>query len=145
VSESRPFHLAVPVHDLIAARRFYGEVFGCVEGRSADHWVDFDFFGHQLVTHLSDSPPTLVTNPVDGSDVPVPHFGVVLSVDEWQVTVDRLRGAGISFVSEPTVRFAGTAGEQRTCFLLDPSGNAIELKAFADPAAMFATGGAATD
>lgn len=129
-----PFHLAVPVHDLAAARAFYGGVLGCPEGRSADTWVDFDLLGHQLVCHLDRErrPPVATHNPVDGHDVPVPHFGVVLEMAPWRALADRLRGAGVRFVIEPTVRFAGEPGEQATLFLLDPSGNALEFKAFAD-------------
>lgn len=134
-----PFHFAFPVDDLSAARRFYGELLGCPEGRSADHWVDFDLHGHQIVAHLA---PELVrgraTNPVDGEDVPVPHFGLVLSMDEWKSLADRLHAAGVEFVIPPTVRFAGQPGEQATMFLLDPAGNALEFKAMADPAKLFA-------
>lgn len=135
------FHLAMPVHDLAAARRFYGDVLGCAEGRSADHWVDFDLFGHQFVAHLDPSrsaaPPGL-SNEVDGDDVPVPHFGVLLSPDAWRTLADRLIEAGVDFVIEPHTRFAGQVGEQSTMFLLDPSGNALEFKAFADDAQVFA-------
>lgn len=130
-----PFHLAIPVHDLAAARGFYGGVLGCPEGRSAAHWVDFDLYGHQLVCHLVDGArpaPVAGANPVDGHDVPVPHFGVVLELPAWQALADRLRAAGTTFVIEPHVRFAGQPGEQATLFLLDPSGNALEFKAFAD-------------
>ena len=134
-----PFHLAFPVDDLGAARRFYGELLGCPEGRSAEHWVDFDLHGHQIVAHLSkDAPRRRTTNPVDGEDVPVPHFGLVLELGEWKALADRLQGAGIEFVIEPTVRFAGQPGEQATMFLLDPAGNALEFKAFADDAQVFA-------
>ena len=133
------FHLAIPVDDLAAARRFYGEVLGCPEGRSADHWVDFDLYGHQLVTHLGAGAGVALRNPVDGDEVPVPHFGVLLSVEEWHALADRLRAADTTFVIEPHVRFAGKAGEQHTMFLLDPAGNALEFKAFADDAMVFAT------
>jgi extradiol dioxygenase family protein len=134
-----PFHLAFPVDDLGAARRFYGELLGCPEGRSADHWIDFDLHGHQIVAHLSnDAPRTRTTNPVDGEDVPVPHFGLVLSMDAWKALAERLQGAGTEFVIEPTIRFAGQPGEQATMFLLDPAGNALEFKAMADPAKLFA-------
>jgi extradiol dioxygenase family protein len=142
VSTLRPFHLAVPVHDLAAARAFYGGLFGCPEGRSAADWVDFDFFGHQLVAHVDPArhpfarPPH--TNAVDGRDVPVPHFGVVLGWDEWHGLSARLREAGAHFVIEPYVRFAGQVGEQATFFLYDPSGNALEFKAFQDPSQLFA-------
>lgn len=129
-----PFHLAIPVHDLAAARAFYGGLFGCREGRSAERWVDYDLFGHQLVCHQVDGmvPPVAGDNAVDGHDVPVPHFGVVLEMDDWQALADRLRAAGVKFGIEPHVRFRGQPGEQATLFLLDPSGNALEFKAFAD-------------
>ena len=133
------FHLAFPVHDLGAARAFYGEVLGCPEGRSADTWVDFDLHGHQIVAHLApDDCRPVSTNPVDGDDVPASHFGLLLPVGRWHELVDRLRTAGVEWVIEPTVRFAGEPGEQHTCFLLDPSGNALEFKAFADDASVFA-------
>src|SRR3954469_21614735 len=120
-----PFHLAIPVDDLAAARRFYGGVLGCAEGRSADHWVDFDLHGHQIVAHLApESARRRATNPVDGEDVPVPHFGLVLEMHAWEALAERLQGAGVEFVIEPTVRFAGQPGEQATMFLLDPAGNA---------------------
>ena len=135
----RPFHLAFPVDDLDAARDFYGGLLGCREGRSADEWVDFDLYGHQIVAHLA---PQAVrrraANPVDGEEVPVPHFGVVLAIDEWRSLAERLTDARVEFVIAPTVRFAGTAGEQATMFLLDPAGNALEFKAMADPAKLFA-------
>ena len=134
-----PFHLAFPVDDLAAARRFYGELLGCPEGRSADHWVDFDLHGHQIVAHLA--PETVrapETNAVDGEHVPVPHFGVVLRMAEWKQLACRLQGAGTRFVIEPTVRFEGEPGEQATMFFLDPAGNALEFKAMADPANLFA-------
>ncbi|MDQ3289139.1 MAG: VOC family protein [Pseudomonadota bacterium] len=138
-----PFHLAIAVHDLAAARAFYGGVLGCAEGRSAERWVDYDLFGHQLVCHCVDgmqAAPAAGANPVDGHDVPVPHFGVVMELPDWQRLADRLRGAGIAFVIEPHVRFAGQPGEQATMFLLDPSGNALEFKGFADiQAQLFAT------
>ena len=130
-----PFHLAIPVHDLAAARRFYGEVFGLPEGRSSTQWVDFDFFGHQLVIH--EHPETASqeranTNPVDGHDVPVPHFGMVLEMPDWEALAQRLKAADVRFVIEPHLRFRGQPGEQATMFLLDPSGNALEFKAFRD-------------
>jgi len=135
-----PFHLAFPVDDLAAARRFYGGLLGCSEGRSSDQWVDFDFHGHQIVAHMApDAVRAKGINPVDGDDVPVPHFGLVLPMDEWRAVADRLTDAGTEFVIAPTVRFAGQAGEQATMFFLDPAGNAIELKAMADPAKLFAT------
>ena len=134
-----PFHLAFPVHDLAAARRFYGGLLGCPEGRSAARWIDFDFFGHQIVTHLAEGmEPRRHHNPVDGHDVPVPHFGAVLGMDEWRAMAERLRAAGIDFVIEPTIRFEGQPGEQATMFFLDPSGNALELKAMAQPENLFA-------
>ena len=136
-----PFHLAFPVDDLAAARRFYGELLGCPEGRSADHWVDFDLRGHQIVAHLaSEAAPKRGSNPVDGEDVPVPHFGLVLGMQEWKALAERLEGAGVEFVIPPTVRFEGQPGEQATMFLLDPAGNALEFKAMADPAKLFAKG-----
>ncbi|HEX8262462.1 MAG TPA: VOC family protein [Allosphingosinicella sp.] len=134
-----PFHLAFPVHDLEAARAFYGGLLGCREGRSASQWIDFDFFGHQIVAHLDpDMVPRRAHNPVDGHDVPVPHFGAVLDMAAWQDMAARLEAAGTSFVIEPTVRFRGAPGEQATMFFLDPSGNALEIKAMADPANLFA-------
>jgi extradiol dioxygenase family protein len=136
-----PFHLAFPVDDLAAARRFYGELLGCPEGRSAEHWVDFDLYGHQLVAHLApDAVRRRATNPVDGEAVPVPHFGLVLPMAEWKQLAQRLKQANVEFVIEPTVRFAGEPGEQATMFLLDPAGNALEFKAMADPAKLFAAG-----
>jgi hypothetical protein len=136
----RPFHLAFPVHDLAAARAFYGGTLGCPEGRSAESWIDFDLFGHQIVAHLDPTAkPVAVSNPVDGHDVPVPHFGVVLTMDAWQVLADRVKIAGITFGIEPHIRFVGQPGEQATMFFLDPSGNALEFKAFADDAQLFAT------
>ena len=137
-----PFHLAFPVHDLDAARAFYGGLLGCPEGRSSDRWIDYDFFGHQVVAHMVDEaePGSGVdSNAVDGHNVPVPHFGVVLPWDRWHELADRLRAAEVEFVIEPYVRFEGEPGEQATMFLLDPSGNALEFKAFQDPAQLFAT------
>jgi hypothetical protein len=134
-----PFHLAFPVHDLEAARAFYGGLLGCPEGRSSAEWIDFDFFGHQIVAHLD---PAMEArrhhNPVDGHDVPVPHFGAVLEMTAWEKMAARLEAAGAGFVIEPTVRFRGQPGEQATMFFLDPSGNALEIKAMADPANLFA-------
>lgn len=129
-----PFHLAIPVNDLAESRAFYGGLLGCPEGRSAEQWVDFDFFGHQVVCHVSANAPGrgADSNPVDGHDVPIPHFGVVLEMDAWDALAERLRGAGVEFVIEPYVRFQGQPGEQATLFLLDPSGNALEFKAFRD-------------
>ena len=133
-----PFHLAIPVHDLSAARSFYGGTLACDEGRSSKEWVDFDFFGHQLVAHLDTSRQPLHFNQVDGKDVPVPHFGVVLDWAAWHALAARLRDAGASFIIEPGIRFHGQVGEQATMFLLDPSGNALEFKAFKDPSKLFA-------
>jgi len=133
-----PFHLAFPVDDLAAARRFYGDLLGCPEGRSAEHWVDFDLHGHQIVAHLAPgSVRNRSTNPVDGEEVPVPHFGLVLPMETWNALADRLKRAGVEFVIEPTIRFAGQPGEQATMFLFDPAGNALEFKAMADPAKLF--------
>jgi extradiol dioxygenase family protein len=133
------FHLAVPVDDLPAARRFYGEVLGCPQGREADTWVDWDLYGHQLVTHLVARPGNLVTgrNPVDGHNVPVPHFGVLLPVQDFHRLARRLGDAGIEFAITPHLRFAGQTGEQWTMFCHDPAGNALEFKAFADDADVF--------
>ena len=129
-----PFHLAIPVRDLASARAFYGGVLGCPEGRSSTDWVDFDFFGHQLVCHAveSDGAGRPAHNPVDGHDVPVPHFGMVLEMPDWEALAARLKLAGTTFVIEPHVRFPGQPGEQATMFLTDPSGNALEFKAFRD-------------
>ncbi|MCB1184590.1 VOC family protein [bacterium] len=142
MSDIRPFHLAFPVDDLAAARRFYGGLLGCPEGRSAATWIDFDLYGHQIVAHLVPSrdpggDPS-DHNPVDGHDVPVPHFGVVLDMADWHSLRDRLTGAGVAFVIAPYVRFAGEVGEQATMFFRDPAGNALEFKAFADPSQLFA-------
>jgi len=139
----RPFHLAFPVHDLAAARAFYGGVLGCREGRSSEEWIDFDLGGHQIVAHLDSSArPSEHANSVDGHDVPVPHFGVVLTMTDWQALADRLVAAGTRFGIEPHVRFKGRPGEQATMFFRDPSGNALEFKAFADDSMIFATGAA---
>lgn len=132
------FHLAIPVDDLTAARHFYGQVLGLSQGRSADTWVDWNMHGHQLVTHLAPGRAERVHNPVDGHDVPVPHFGLLLQVAQFHELADRLRAASIEFVIEPYLRFEGEAGEQWTMFLLDPAGNALEFKAFADDAQVFA-------
>lgn len=132
------FHLAVPVDDLVAARRFYGEVLGLEQGRSADSWVDWSLYGHQFVTHLAPERAQRIHNPVDGHDVPVPHFGLILTVAEFQRLEKRLRAAGTEFVIDPYVRFEGQRGEQWTMFLLDPAGNALEFKAFADDSQVFA-------
>jgi hypothetical protein len=134
------FHLAIPVTDLAKARAFYGGLLGCPEGRSTARWVDFDFFGHQLVAHLApEEAGHRETSAVDGKQVPVRHFGVILAMDAWQALADRLRAAGVAFVIEPYVRFKGQPGEQATLFLLDPCGNALEFKAFADMSRVFAT------
>jgi hypothetical protein len=134
-----PFHLAFPVHDLEAARAFYGGLLGCPEGRSAPEWIDFDFFGHQIVAHLDPAMrPRAHSNAVDGHDVPVPHFGAVLAMGAWQALADRLTAAGTAFVIEPGIRFRGQPGEQATMFFLDPSGNALEFKAMARPENLFA-------
>ena len=132
------FHLAIPVDDLPAARHFYGEILGLATGRTADTWVDWNFHGHQLVTHLAPARAAQIHNLVDGHDVPVPHFGLILSIAAFHELAGRLRGAGKAFVIEPHVRFEGQPGEQWTMFLLDPAGNALEFKAFADDAQVFA-------
>lgn len=138
----RPFHLAFPVHDLDAARAFWGGVMGCAEGRSSAEWIDFDFFGHQIVAHLVKDGQGAAgdegANPVDGHHVPVPHFGIVLTLEDWQALADRLKAAGTKFVIEPYIRFKGQTGEQATMFFRDPSGNAIEMKAFRDLDQLFA-------
>jgi uncharacterized protein len=163
----RPFHLAFPVHDLAAARQFYGEFMGCGEGRSSDCWIDFDLYGHQIVTHLVEGygtgplphptthDDTLLggrvgeragaasgasqTNKVDGHNVPVPHFGIVLTMPDWEALAEKLKAAGVTFGIEPQIRFKGEVGEQATMFFTDPSGNALEFKAFADDSQLFAT------
>jgi uncharacterized protein len=136
----QPFHLAFPVHDLAAARAFYRDVLGCGEGRSSDQWIDFDLYGHQIVAHLDPNARAADhSNPVDGHDVPVPHFGVVLAWDDWHALADRLKAAGTRFGIEPYVRFKGQVGEQATMFFRDPSGNALEFKAFGDIGQLFAT------
>jgi extradiol dioxygenase family protein len=134
-----PFHLAFPVHDLDAARQFYGGLLGCPEGRSDVQWIDFDFFGHQIVAHKTEGMDSRKqSNPVDGHDVPVPHFGAVLGMEQWQALADRLTASGTEFVIEPNIRFKGQPGEQATMFFLDPSGNALEIKAMANPQNLFA-------
>ena len=143
----RPFHLAFPVDDLARARHFYGTVLGCPEGRSSDAWIDFDFFGHQIVAHLKDRPAATPHGapgasheaPVDGHDVPIPHFGIVLSMPDWERLSEDLRAAGVTFIIEPYVRFKGQPGEQATMFFRDPAGNALEFKAMADPNSLFTT------
>ena len=133
------FHLAIPVTDLAKARAFYGDLLGCPEGRSSDAWVDFDFFGHQVVVHLApDEAGHRQASAVDGKDVPVRHFGVILDMATWEALAEKLRTAGVAFVIEPYVRFKGLPGEQATMFLLDPCGNALEFKAFADMSRVFA-------
>jgi uncharacterized protein len=135
-----PFHLAFPVHDLVRTRAFYGGLLGCPEGRSSEEWIDFNLFGHQIVAHLAPPKPGSVPhhNPVDGHDVPVPHFGVVLDWDDFAQLASRLRESGVKFVIEPYIRFAGQVGEQATMFFYDPSGNALEFKAFRDRSQLFA-------
>ena len=136
---SRPrFHLAFPVRSLSEARAFYGNLLGCPEGRSSDEWVDFDFFGHQIVAHLSaDAREDQAHNAVDGEQVPVRHFGVILSMSEWKKLADKLTQEKVPFVIEPDIRFEGEPGEQATFFILDPSGNALEFKAFDDDSRIF--------
>jgi extradiol dioxygenase family protein len=134
-----PFHLAFPVHDLAAARSFYGGLLGCPEGRSSPEWIDFNLYGHQVVAHLApEETGRAATNAVDGDQVPVRHFGVVLPMAEWETLAERLKAAGQRFVIEPHIRFKGEVGEQATMFFLDPSGNALEFKAFKDIASLFA-------
>ena len=136
-----PFHIAFPVDDLAAARHFYGTILGCPEGRSSSEWIDFDLFGHQIVAHFKPRVAALDDihhNAVDGHAVPVPHFGVVLTMDRWQAFADRLRAAHIKFEIEPYIRFKGEVGEQATMFFYDPAGNALEFKAFADMSQVFA-------
>lgn len=143
-----PFHLAFPVTDLEATRAFYGTLLGCAIGRESERWIDFDFFGHQITAHQVDGPgrdagattnppANPPTNPVDGKDVPIPHFGAVLDWDVWHALADRLQRAGITFLIEPHIRFPGQVGEQATMFFRDPSGNHLEFKAFQDPASIF--------
>ena len=140
-SSPRPFHLAFPVDDLAVARHFYGTVLGLPEGRSAEHWIDFDLFGHQIVAHLKhgvNAKDAHHSNPVDGHDVPIPHFGVVLTQEDWAILAARLQAMGTKFLIEPYTRFKGEGGEQSTMFFLDPSGNALEFKAFGDLSQLFA-------
>lgn len=132
------FHLAFPVHDLHAAREFYGGIMECPEGRSSDHWIDFNLYGHQIVTHLSTKVSEKVSNHVDADDVPVPHFGIILPIEEWRALAEKLRSSGVQFIIEPKIRFAGEVGEQATMFFLDPSGNALEFKGFRDFSSVFA-------
>lgn len=134
-----PFHVAFPVHDIALAREFYGELLGCPEGRSAADWVDFNFYGHQIVAHLAPAETSIAQrNAVDGHGVPVRHFGIVLPMTDWEAAAARLKAAKVEFVIEPYIRFKGEPGEQATMFFLDPSGNALEIKAFADIAMLFA-------
>lgn len=133
------FHLAMPVDDLAAARHFYGDVLGCERGRSSDHWIDWNLRGHQFVTHLAPRRAETAHSSVDGHEVPVPHFGLILAIPAFHELADRLREAHTAFVIEPHLRFAGEPGEQWTMFLLDPAGNALEFKAFADDDQVFAT------
>ncbi len=133
------FHLAFPVHDLEAAREFYGGVLECKEGRSSECWIDFDLYGHQIVTHLApESAGVKTANDVDADHVPIPHFGIVLPMAEWRALADKLTAKGVKFIIEPKIRFAGEVGEQATMFFLDPSGNALEFKGFADFSNVFA-------
>ena len=139
---TNPFHLAIPVRNVEEAKKFYIDVLGCKQGRSSSHWVDLDLFGHQLVCHLdeslgADGKVRLINNEVDAHGVPVPHFGVVLSMDDWQLLADKLTAVGTEFVIEPYIRFKGKPGEQATLFFLDPSGNALEFKAFKDLSQLF--------
>jgi len=135
-----PFHLAFPVHDLEQARAFYGDLLGCIEGRSSDSWIDFNFWGHQVVAHLSHGDAqNAITNQVDGKNVPAPHFGVVLGWDDWHALKDKLIAAKLDFILEPYIRFEGLPGEQATMFIQDPSGNALEFKSFKDMGQLFAT------
>jgi extradiol dioxygenase family protein len=139
INHTYPFHLAIPVDDLVAARHFYGEILQCKEGRTAELWTDYDLYGHQLVVHYKQGvKDQMHHNPVDGHDVPVPHFGVVLPWEEWEQLASRLRESGIAFVIEPYIRFAGQVGEQATMFFMDPCGNALEFKAFKDIGQLFA-------
>jgi len=136
---ARPrFHLAFPVNSLAEARAFYGGLLGCPEGRSAEDWIDFDFHGHQIVAHLAPGEATVATNPVDGEDVPVRHFGLILDPADWAAIAERLAAAGADFIIAPQTRFAGEPGEQSTLFIRDPSGNALEFKAFANEGMIFA-------
>ena len=135
---SNLFHLAVPVTNLSEARKFYGEILGCEEGRSSDAWIDFNLFGHQFVTHLADRAAELHHNIVDSDHVPVPHFGIILPMSDWEKLARDLRANGIKFLIEPHIRFKGQVGEQATMFFLDPSGNALEFKSFADLSQVFA-------
>lgn len=132
------FHLAFPVHDLEEARRFYAGLLGCPTGRESERWIDFDFFGHQIVAHLAPAERDAATNPVDGEDVPVRHFGVILEWNQWQALAESLKQAKVKFIIEPGIRFKGQVGEQATMFFKDPSGNALEFKSFRDTSQIFA-------
>ncbi len=133
------FHLAFPVDDLDAARRFYGGILECEEGRSSEHWIDFNLYGHQIVTHLSlEYHREIVTNGVDSDDVPIPHFGIVLPMQDWKALAEKLKTKGVDFIIDPKIRFEGEIGEQATMFFLDPSGNALEFKGFHDFSLVFA-------
>ena len=134
----RPFHLAFPVTDLVSTKSFYIDVLNCKVGRSSERWIDFDMFGHQVVAHLVDQADHPSTNSVDGDDVPASHFGVILTMDQWHLLKDRLISHNIDFIIKPKIRFKGEAGEQATMFFLDPSGNALEFKAFKDDSSIFA-------
>lgn len=137
--KAQPFHLAIPIKDLEKCRTFYRDILLCEEGRSSDHWVDFNFFGHQLVIHQKDDfVPQIISNPVDGHDVPVPHFGVVLTWEDWHALAERLKELQTKFEIEPCIRFKGKVGEQATMFFKDPEGNALEFKAFKDLGQLFA-------
>ncbi|WP_373519227.1 VOC family protein [Pricia sp.] len=140
MSQVTPFHIAIPVYNLAECRTFYRETLNCEEGRSSDHWVDFNLFGHQLVIHYKPKGETgdLHSNPVDGQNVPVPHYGVVLPWETFQPFAEELRTKGVKFVIEPYIRFEGQVGEQATMFFLDPAGNALEFKAFRDMGQLFA-------
>lgn len=139
MSTLTPFHLAIPVTNLEASRNFYCDLLGCATGREDRRWLDLDFFGHQVTLHLVDENETAAdSNPVDGDNIPVRHFGVVLGMDDWQALATRLATADVQFRLEPKIRFKGEVGEQATMFLNDPSGNALEFKSFADPARLFA-------
>ncbi len=139
MQELSPFHLAIPVYNLETCRVFYRDILGCEQGRSSDHWIDFNFFGHQLVIHVSDAKQTDdPTNAVDGKEVPIPHFGLVLDMDAFNNLAKALKAHNVIFIIEPYVRFKGLVGEQATMFFKDPSGNALEFKAFADKRQLFA-------
>ncbi len=133
-----PFHLAIPVNNLEEAKNFYGEILNCTEGRSSDKWIDYNFFGHQLVIHLDQSNKKKSFNYVDGENVPIPHFGVVLEWNNWNMLKEQLENTSIQFIIKPYIRFLGKIGEQATMFFLDPSGNALEFKSFKNMDQLFA-------